>query len=182
MFIFVIYLHGGSQTYDIIWILYSISAITDFFDGYFARKMNVTSNFGRCLDPIADKLLILSMLILLAHAHIANFILCTVILFREIIISGLREFLGQLQVVLPVSRLAKWKTGFQIVGIGSCVFVKAPLVVAFFTYIGTDCMIYPIRLIMENQFLISDLLMITATALSVITGAGYIKETWKYIK
>ena len=98
-------------------VLFIIASITDYFDGYLARSRNETSAFGRLLDPIADKLLVASALIVILAdnmVHPINFIPVIVILCREILVSGLREFLAEVHVGMPVTRLAKWKTGFQM--------------------------------------------------------------------
>lgn len=99
--------------------LFMLACITDYFDGYLARKRSETSAFGRLLDPIADKLLVSSALVLiLAKPNMLTFsisyIPAFVILCREILVSGLREFLREVNVGLPVTRLAKWKTCFQM--------------------------------------------------------------------
>ena len=104
-----------------LWI-FIIASITDFLDGYMARIWNQTSNIGRMLDPIADKLLIASILLLVAADQtIAGWSLwaAIIILCREILVSGLREYLAQLKVSIsvPVSRIAKWKTTAQMVAI-----------------------------------------------------------------
>ena len=100
-------------------ILFIVASITDYLDGYLARARNQTSAFGRLLDPIADKLLVASALIvILAKPDMVwtqlSFIPVIVILCREFLVSGLREFLREVNVGLPVTRLAKWKTGFQM--------------------------------------------------------------------
>lgn len=98
-------------------VLFIVAAITDYFDGYFARARNETSAFGRLLDPIADKLLVVSALtIILANNMVSpiSYIPVVVILCREILVSGLREFLAEVRVGMPVTRLAKWKTAFQM--------------------------------------------------------------------
>ncbi len=102
-----------------VWI-FVIASVTDFFDGYLARIWNQTSNIGRMLDPIADKLLIASILLLVAaDSTIAGWSLwaAIIILCREILVSGLREYLAELKVSVPVTRIAKWKTTVQMVAI-----------------------------------------------------------------
>ena len=99
-------------------VLFSIAAITDFLDGYLARSWSMQSSFGRMLDPIADKLLVGAAILMLVHFDRAPILPSLVILCREIIVSGLREFLAELRVGLPVSRLAKWKTGVQMTALG----------------------------------------------------------------
>lgn len=101
--------------------IYIIAAITDFFDGYLARAWHQQSAIGRMLDPIADKLLIASCLLMLAADEtISGFSLwaAIIILCREILVSGLREFLAELKVSVPVSKVAKWKTTAQLVAVG----------------------------------------------------------------
>ena len=99
------------------------ASITDFFDGYLARAWKLTSNIGRMLDPIADKLLVATCLLLLAadtDKTIAGWSLwaAIIILCREILVSGLREYLAALKVSVPVTQLAKWKTAIQLVAVG----------------------------------------------------------------
>ncbi|HMF68835.1 MAG TPA: CDP-diacylglycerol--glycerol-3-phosphate 3-phosphatidyltransferase [Phyllobacterium sp.] len=100
--------------------IFAIASITDFLDGYLARIWKQTSTIGRMLDPIADKLLVSACLLLLAaDGTIAGWSLwaAIIILCREILVSGLREYLAELKVSVPVSQLAKWKTTIQMVAI-----------------------------------------------------------------
>jgi CDP-diacylglycerol--glycerol-3-phosphate 3-phosphatidyltransferase len=82
--------------------LFLLASLTDFLDGYLARKYSLETNFGRMLDPIADKLLIGAVLIMLVKFHKANEIPCILILMREFFIAGLREFLAEIRVSVPV--------------------------------------------------------------------------------
>ena len=100
--------------------IFAIASITDFLDGYLARIWKQTSTIGRMLDPIADKLLVSACLLLLAaDGTIAGWSLwaAIIILCREILVSGMREYLAELKVSVPVSQLAKWKTTIQMVAI-----------------------------------------------------------------
>jgi cardiolipin synthase (CMP-forming) len=97
------------------------AGVTDYLDGYYARIWNQQSAFGRMLDPIADKLLVSSCLLILAAdgiIHGWSLWAAIVILCREILVSGLREYLAALRVSVPVTKLAKWKTTVQLVAIG----------------------------------------------------------------
>ena len=97
------------------------AGITDYLDGYYARIWDQHSAFGRMLDPIADKLLVASCLLMLAadnSIHGWTLWAAIVILCREILVSGLREYLAGLRVSVPVTKLAKWKTTIQLVAIG----------------------------------------------------------------
>ncbi|HLT02635.1 MAG TPA: CDP-diacylglycerol--glycerol-3-phosphate 3-phosphatidyltransferase [Geminicoccaceae bacterium] len=98
--------------------IFAVAAVTDYFDGYLARSWSMQSPFGRMLDPIADKLLVGAAILMLVHFDRAPILPALIILCREILVSGLREFLAEAQVGLPVSRLAKWKTSVQMVAIG----------------------------------------------------------------
>lgn len=100
--------------------LFAAASITDYLDGYLARIWNQTSNIGRMLDPIADKLLVASVLLLVAaDGTIAGWSIwaAIIILCREILVSGLREYLADLKVSVPVTRIAKWKTAIQMFAI-----------------------------------------------------------------
>lgn len=119
------FIEGKLQSTDFArWLALSIFAaasFTDWLDGYLARKWQQTSNIGRMLDPIADKLLVSVALLLLAgEGSIAGWSLwaAVIILCREILVSGLREYLAALKVSVPVSNLAKWKTTVQMIAIG----------------------------------------------------------------
>src|ERR1700735_2020420 len=98
-------------------VLFLYASITDFFDGYLARAWHAHSNLGKFLDPIADKLLIASCLMLLVGYHRADILPALAILCREILVSGLREFLADLRISVPVSTLAKYKTTAQMAAI-----------------------------------------------------------------
>lgn len=101
--------------------LYILACASDFFDGYLARKWQYQSQFGRMFDPIADKLLVLCVMIIIISQHIVTGLtlgVALIILAREIMVSGLREFMAEMNQALPVSHLSKWKTFFQMVALG----------------------------------------------------------------
>jgi cardiolipin synthase len=116
------------------------AAVTDFFDGYYARIWDQQSAFGKMLDPIADKLLVASCLLMLAADGIIHgwtLWAAIVILCREILVSGLREYLAGLRVSVPVTKVAKWKTTVQLVAIGFLLAGEAgDLIFPFVTQIG----------------------------------------------
>ena len=114
------FIHGDLARW-IACALFVAAAVTDYFDGYFARRWRLISAFGRFLDPIADKLLVSAVILMLvATDGIAGLVVlpALIILCREVLVSGLREFLASLNVGLPVSWLAKWKTMLQMVALG----------------------------------------------------------------
>jgi cardiolipin synthase len=114
------YLPGGYSQW-IACVLFAAAGVTDYLDGHFARRWKQHSEIGRFLDPIADKLLVGAALFMLAASERISpsaVLPALVILSREILVSGLREYLAGLRVRVPVSRLAKWKTGIQMTAIG----------------------------------------------------------------
>jgi cardiolipin synthase len=127
--VFLLWRPGGWD-YAVTFVLYCLVGITDYLDGYLARAQGTVSRLGQFLDPIADKIMVASVIVLLvarppldgtpviAEWHL---IPALVILLREIIVSGLREFLATLRVSVPVSQLAKWKTTFQLVSLGALI-------------------------------------------------------------
>ena len=114
-------LDGGLWLRWVALAVFITAAITDVLDGYFARMYGQQSSLGRMLDPIADKLLVASCLLMLAAEETIrgwSLLASVIILCREILVSGLREYLAELRVSVPVSRLAKWKTTWQLVAVG----------------------------------------------------------------
>jgi cardiolipin synthase len=121
--ILLLYVDGRSGAWAA-WAVFTAAGVTDWLDGYIARTRSEESDLGRFLDPIADKLLIAAILmVLVAQRRIEGWSVAgaLIILCREILVSGLREYLAGLRVGLPVSRLAKWKTAIQMVAIGTLI-------------------------------------------------------------
>jgi len=147
-------------------ILFAIAGITDYFDGYLARHWNQLSRFGRVLDPIADKLLVGSILVMLAWSDKLKGIMvipAVIILCREILVSGLREFLAEIRVGCPVTKLAKWKTTCQMVALPMLMICDSSGILnGFFTFTGT-------------------LLFWGAAILTIMTGYDYWKSGRKYM-
>lgn len=139
--------------------LFIAAGVTDFFDGYLARRSNQVSALGRFLDPIADKLLIAALLLMLVgfeRMTTWSYLPAVIILMRELLVSGLREFLAQTQVSLPVTQLAKWKTTLQMFTLG-------------FLIVGTDAPIWiPAQAIGEVGLWL-------AALLTLVTGYDYLK-------
>ena len=120
---------GWEAGYAMAYGLYCLMGFTDYFDGYLARTSGAVSKLGIFLDPIADKIMVLVVIVVLTaqgfltgpYVGDMHVIAGLIILVREIAVSGLREFLGGLQVSIPVSKLAKWKTTFQLVALGALI-------------------------------------------------------------
>ena len=150
--------------------LFSAAAITDYFDGKLARSRKQTSDLGRMLDPIADKLLVAAALMLLAGmGRLTDFGLfpAIVIMLREILVSGLREYLAGLSVGLPVTKLAKWKTGFQMGALG--------------TLLAGDSAAPLLGLGWLPVSLIGELMLWTAAVLTLLTGWDYLKAGLRHV-
>ena len=146
--------------------IFVAAAITDYFDGYFARTYAQQSALGRMLDPIADKLLVAAcLLMLVADGTIAGWALwaAIVILCREILVSGLREFLAELKVGVPVSRVAKWKTTVQLVAVGFLIAGPAG------------------ETVLPGTILIGIGLLVAAAMLTLYTGWDYLKTGLKHL-
>jgi len=158
--------------YAITFVLYCIVGITDYFDGYLARAQGQISRLGQFLDPIADKIMVAAVIVMLMASRkadgdapiIENFhiIPALVILLREIIVSGLREFLAPLNVSMPVSTLAKWKTTFQLVSLGALILSGA----------------FPSQPWMHTVGLAS---LWAAAALTMVTGYDYLRIGLKHM-
>jgi cardiolipin synthase (CMP-forming) len=124
---------GWQLGYAIGFGVYCLMGITDYFDGYVARSQGAVSRLGAFLDPIADKIMVAAVILVLTAQGILtgpyvgdmHVIAGLIILVREIAVSGLREFLGGIQVSVPVSKLAKWKTTFQLVSLGALILGEA---------------------------------------------------------
>ena len=153
--------------YFISFILFSLAGITDYFDGWLARKKGQISDLGRMLDPIADKILVISTFIILMSNNVIegfNAIAAFIIIYREIFISGLREFLGNKSLVVKVTKLAKWKTAIQFITI--LVFLGSQVINNFYMY--TDI----INIFIE--FTCTLLIWITSL-ISLYTGINYLR-------
>jgi cardiolipin synthase len=157
--------------YAITFVLYCIVGMTDYLDGYLARAWGNISRLGQFLDPIADKIMVAAVLIMLISSRKANpvpeiaglhIIPALVILLREIIVSGLREFLAGLQVSVPVSALAKWKTTLQLVALGALILGGAVPQYPWVHLVGIIC-------------------LWAAAALTLITGYDYLRAGLKHM-
>jgi len=157
--------------YGITFVLYCIVGITDYFDGYLARAWGSISRLGQFLDPIADKIMVAAVLIMLISSRKANpvpeieglhIIAALIILLREIFVSGLREFLAPLNISMPVSNLAKWKTTFQLVALGALILGGA----------------FPEASWVHQVGLVS---LWAAAALTLVTGWDYLRIGFKHM-
>jgi len=150
------------------WVAFSgyvLACVTDYFDGYLARHMNQISPLGRFLDPIADKLLVASLIVMLVATEQIDglaVIPAIVILAREILVSGLREYLAEIKVSVPVTGLAKWKTAIQMLALGFLIVGDA----------GPD--VLPVSLIGEIGLWIAGIL-------TAITGYDYMARGLKHM-
>ena len=164
--------------YEVIFILFSIASISDFFDGYFARKFGTFSKFGRCFDQIFDKLLVILMIVLLVDSQILPFWMAIFVISREIYVSGIREYMGDIGKVLPVSKIGKWKTGFQIVATGSTVFASCKHFYSFVASCKFCSMITPFVLLLEYLPTVSYVLFLISIFLSFYSAFLYSKAAF----
>jgi cardiolipin synthase len=152
--------------YAFAFALYALIGITDYFDGWLARKMNSASKLGAFLDPIADKILVAAVLLMLCAVQVIagwHVIAALIILLREIMVSGLREYLAGSQVSVPVSRLAKWKTTFQMVALGALILAVATPFWPWMVWVGLGS-------------------LWTAALLTVVTGWDYLRTGLKQMR
>ncbi|MHA1539602.1 MAG: CDP-diacylglycerol--glycerol-3-phosphate 3-phosphatidyltransferase [Alphaproteobacteria bacterium] len=150
--------------------LFVLAALSDFADGYIARKYNQYSDFGRCFDPIADKVLVVIVLVsLVADGTLKGLLIIPVflILVREILISGLREFMAEKNVPMPVSKLAKWKTAVQMIALTLLILVDQTV-----NALGTAT-----ACVAEIAFATLWL----SAVLTVVTGWAYLKSGFKHM-
>ena len=155
---------GGDTARWVACGLFVAAAITDWFDGWLARSRNQVSVLGRFLDPIADKLLVASALFMLAaydRVSEISYLPALIIVLREILVSGLREFLAEVRVSMPVSKLAKWKTGIQMTAI--------PVLL-----VGDAATFMPTRQVGEVGLWI-------AAILTMITGWDYLRSGMRHM-
>lgn len=147
--------------------IFTVAGVSDFFDGYLARKYNLQSRLGRMLDPIADKLMVGTALILLAADQSIygwHLVAAIIILCRELLVSGLREFLMEIRVALPVTNLAKYKTVIQMVAIGFLLSIPS----------GISALTY--------AWEIGLILLWIAALLTVWTGFGYLRTSLDHVQ
>lgn len=170
---------GWHAGYLAAFALYCIMGITDYFDGMLARQSNKVSKLGIFLDPIADKIMVASVILVLTAMGVLrgpyvgdmHVIAGGIILIREIAVSGLREFLGGLQVSVPVSKLAKWKTTFQLVSLGSLILGE-----------GLPDWTFVLDGVVHNvPHLVGLITLWGAAILTVITGWDYLRVGLKHM-
>lgn len=143
-------------------VVFAIASFTDFFDGFLARKYNLISSFGKMFDPIADKVLVGCVLLMLVKFNRANEIPCLLILAREFVVAGFREFLAQVRVSIPVTWIAKIKTCIQMIAITMLLIGSSGSGIESLDFIGHVC------------------LWITAI-LTLASGYSYLKASIEYI-
>ena len=145
-------------------ILFCLASITDYFDGYIARIRNEVSNLGTFLDPIADKLLVASVILILTSKEVIadwETIPALIILLREIAVSGLREYLAGIKVSVPVSKIAKLKTSLQLIALAILILSESGISFIPILFIGK-------------------IALWSAAILPLYTGYGYLRSGLKH--
>ncbi len=160
---------GWELGYGLGFALYCLMGLTDYFDGYAARAQGAVSRLGVFLDPIADKIMVAAVIVMLVGTrHDAasitglHLIPALIILLREIAVSGLREFLADLRVSVPVSQLAKWKTTLQLVALGALILAGALPLQFWIKEVGLAC-------------------LWMAAVLTIVTGWDYLRVGLKHM-
>ncbi|MCH7891994.1 MAG: CDP-diacylglycerol--glycerol-3-phosphate 3-phosphatidyltransferase [Gemmatimonadetes bacterium] len=148
-------------------LFFVVAALTDWLDGFLARRWRQTSALGTLLDPIADKLLVTSVILMLVAFDRAPLFASLVILCRELLVSGLREYLAEIRVSVPVTPLAKWKTFIQMFSIG-------------FLLIGEVGPVFFHPAV--TTLLIGEVLIWIAAVLTMVTGYDYLRAGWRHIE
>ncbi len=162
--------------------LFAVAAITDYFDGYFARELKAQSNFGKCLDPIADKLLVIVAIVMLINfsgRDLWILIPGLIIICREVLVSGLREFLAEIHVSVPVSQLAKYKTGVQMTAITGLLLGEKGSSYALYYWLGGTVEMDIKFLLVSFVIFASKILFVLAAFLTAITGYAYFRVGFK---
>ena len=183
LLVFLLWWPDWNVGYGLAFVLYCAMGITDYFDGMLARSSGAVSRLGQFLDPIADKIMIAAViLVLTAQGFLRgpfvgdiHVLAGLIILIREIAVSGLREFLGGLQVSVPVSRLAKWKTTSQLVSLGALILGGAVH--------GQPCAVRPDCGPLADQWihLVGLGSLWAAAVLTVVTGWDYLRVGLKHM-
>jgi len=140
-FIAVVLHYFNEKTVIIATLLFMLAGITDYFDGYFARKFNAESTLGKLMDPIADKVLVMSTLIMLVPAHRVDPFMIILLISRDIVIGGVRAAAAADNLVIGAKAFGKWKTGFQMISIPMVLVaaaIPAHLLTPFFPEIPLD--------------------------------------------
>ena len=135
----LIVIYGGEIGAIVATPLLILAGMTDYFDGFFARKYKVISNFGKILDPIADKLLVAAVILILTSKGVIkdwDTVPALIILLREITVSGLREYLAGIKVSIPVSRIAKLKTFLQLSALAILILSESTVDLTLILYLG----------------------------------------------
>jgi CDP-diacylglycerol--glycerol-3-phosphate 3-phosphatidyltransferase len=147
-------------------LLFALAGITDYLDGYLARRLKQTSNFGAFLDPVADKLMVSTALVLLVQAdpRVVLAVFAAIIIGREITVSALREWVSQLgaRAHVAVTFVGKWKTALQIVGIG--------------------LMLYQVPLLGLDSYWLGEWLLYAAAALTLGSMIDYLRAAWPVLR
>ena len=164
LIVFFIYLKSPIYGW-LAFILFCIAGITDYFDGYLARLRNEVSNLGTFLDPIADKLLVAAVILILTSKEVIadwETIPALIILLREIAVSGLREYLAGIKVSVPVSKIAKLKTSLQLIALAILILSESGISIIPILFLGKVA-------------------LWSAGILTLYTGYDYLKSGFKHL-
>ena len=157
-------------------ILFAVASYTDHLDGMLARKNNQITDFGKFMDPLADKVLVISALVCFVELHLANVWMVLLIIAREFMVTSIRLVAADKGQVIAANNWGKAKTVSQIIAI------LVVLLLQYFLELTIAFSSYPLGITEQSAMLVGQLLILIATVLAVVSGAIYLKQNWHIVK
>ena len=175
-FVAVLLAPALTHHYLIAAILFAVASYTDHLDGMLARKNNQITDFGKFMDPLADKVLVISALVCFVELHLANVWMVLLIIAREFMVTSIRLVAADKGQVIAANNWGKAKTVSQIIAI------LVVLLLQYFLELTIAFSSYPLGITEQSAMLVGQLLILIATVLAVVSGAIYLKQNWHIVK
>lgn len=156
-------------------LFFGAAALTDFLDGYIARKKNLITDFGKLMDPLSDKILVLAALIIFVEKGYIWSWMVIIIIAREFLVTGIRIIAASKGEVIPADKIGKYKTATQMIAIPMIIFTKSDTIYEFFQNFSID-----IISIVNFNITLSNLLMVIPLVLTIWSGIEYIEKSKKH--
>ncbi len=156
-------------------LFFGAAALTDFFDGYIARKKNLITDFGKLMDPLSDKILVLSALIIFVEKGYIWSWMVIIIIAREFLVTGIRIIAASKGEVIPADKIGKYKTATQMIAIPMIIFTKSDTIYGFFQRISID-----VGTFFNFAISLSNILMVIPLILTIWSGVDYIEKSKKH--
>ena len=156
-------------------LFFGAAALTDFFDGYIARKKNLITDFGKLMDPLSDKILVLSALIIFVEKGYIWSWMVIIIIAREFLVTGIRIIAASKGEVIPADKIGKYKTATQMIAIPMIIFTKSDTIYGFFQRILID-----VGTFFNFAISLSNILMVIPLILTIWSGVDYIEKSKKH--